>query len=203
MPDPLSAPLTANRRYPQLVESHSLKDSLPRLIELIRLLDRDMARVWLYPTEFTSLRNLIDVVDEINRNEHDNIRVHIGASLAPMFARIYTLEQSLPTSVAALNQAIVASKPKAIEVAVDFGANGSLACSAEFTFSGAALGDLIIAAASLAMPEGLSADELEMDMVTAAAAVTGPNTVLVKAVSSGAPVSGIRNFNLILIKGAS
>jgi hypothetical protein len=46
----------------------------------------------------------------------------------------------------------------------------------------------------------VAADELEMDMITAAAAVTSPGQIVLIAASFSGPITGLRRFNLILMQ---
>ena len=84
------------------------------------------------------------------------------------------------------------------QVTVDFGVDGTLAASFDLELSDARPGQRIIAAVQL--PEGTAADELEMDMITAAASVTEPGRIRLIAASLSGLVTGFKTFNLILMQ---
>ncbi len=84
------------------------------------------------------------------------------------------------------------------QVTLDFGASPVWSKTIDAVLSGAAPGQKVLLSPSAAMPGALSADELEMDTLTASAAVISPNSVRIIAASNPGPVSGLRNFNLTL-----
>jgi hypothetical protein len=57
----------------------------------------------------------------------------------------------------------------------------------------------VLASPSLEMPAGLSADELECDMICCVARVIALNNVELVAASIGSPISGLRKINLVII----
>jgi hypothetical protein len=86
-----------------------------------------------------------------------------------------------------------------VTVEVDFGA---VFAYQQRTFvvavAGAALGQKVQATPSLAMPVGVAMDEMELNPVTALAAVTAVDTVTLVVASLRGPVWGKRNINLTL-----
>ena len=84
------------------------------------------------------------------------------------------------------------------QVTVDFGVAGALSASFDLEVANARPGQRIIAAVQL--PDGAAADELEMDMITAAARVTEPGRIRLIAASLSGPVTGLQTFNLILMQ---
>ena len=84
------------------------------------------------------------------------------------------------------------------DVTVDFGAGGALSASFDLELADARPGQRIIA--SVQLPEGTPADELEMNMITAAASVTEPGRIRLIAASLSGPVTGLQTFNLILMQ---
>lgn len=81
---------------------------------------------------------------------------------------------------------------------VDFGAEGESQAVFDVAVAGAAVGQKVVASASLDMPAGVAEDELEMDMLAVAGRVTGTNNVRLIVASLGGRISGQRNINLIL-----
>lgn len=81
-------------------------------------------------------------------------------------------------------------------VEVDFG-DGAMSRTFEVAVAGAVLGQKVLAAPSLDMPAGLSSDEIEMDPITCAGAVTAAGIVTL-VVSSTGSIAGKRNINLTL-----
>lgn len=84
------------------------------------------------------------------------------------------------------------------QVTVDFGPDGARAQSFDLVVDEAQPGQRIIA--SVHLPDDAGADELEMDMIAATAAVTGPGQIRLIAASLSGPVTGLRTFNLILMQ---
>lgn len=84
------------------------------------------------------------------------------------------------------------------QVTLDFGAQPVFSKTFSFTHPGAAPGQKAVMTASAVMQGSLSADELEMDGFSAAAAVSAADTVLAVVTVNPGPVSGLRNFNFSL-----
>ena len=84
------------------------------------------------------------------------------------------------------------------QVTLDFGASPVWSKTIDAVLSGAVPGQNVLLSPSADMPGALSADELEMDALTASAAVISPDSVRIIAASNPGPVSGLRNFNLTL-----
>lgn len=84
------------------------------------------------------------------------------------------------------------------QVEVDFGLEGTLSKRFDLALAEARPGQRLIVSAHL--PDGVAADELEMDMITAAAAVTSPGQIVLIAASFSGPITGLRRFNLILMQ---
>jgi hypothetical protein len=84
------------------------------------------------------------------------------------------------------------------QVTVDFGLVGAQSQSFDLILEDARPGQRVIASVHLA--DDVAADELEMDMIAAAAAVTGPGRIRLIAASLSGPVTGLRTFNLILMQ---
>jgi Protein of unknown function (DUF2793) len=84
------------------------------------------------------------------------------------------------------------------QVTLDFGAAPVWSRSFDAPLTGASVGQRVVISPSAAMPGALSSDELEMDALTAFAAVAAPNSVRIIAAANPGPVSGQRNFNLTL-----
>ena len=85
------------------------------------------------------------------------------------------------------------------EVTIDFGSTGRQSIKQAVTVSGVTVGQKVLAAPSLNMPSGLSADELEMDMIAVAGAVTATDTVTLIASSVNGIVTGRRTIALTVI----
>jgi hypothetical protein len=83
------------------------------------------------------------------------------------------------------------------QVTVDFGMDGALSMSFDLALEDAQPGQRVIVSPHL--PE-FGADELEMDMITSAAAVTLPGRIRLIAASLSGPITGLRTFNLILMQ---
>jgi hypothetical protein len=90
------------------------------------------------------------------------------------------------------------SGPAISQITLDFGAAPVWSKTFDAALPGAAIGQKVMVSPSAAMPGALSSDELEMDGLTAFAAVTSPNSVRIVAAAGPGPVSGQRNFNLTL-----
>jgi Protein of unknown function (DUF2793) len=88
--------------------------------------------------------------------------------------------------------------PVISQVTLDFGVAPVWSKSFDAPLAGASAGQKVIISPSAAMPGALSGDELEMDGLTAFAAVVAPNSVRIIAAANPGPVSGQRNFNLTL-----
>lgn len=84
------------------------------------------------------------------------------------------------------------------QVSVDFGPDGTRAANFELDVADAMPGQRVIA--SVHLPDDATADELEMDMITAAAAVIHPGRIRLIAASLSGPVTGLRTFNLFLMQ---
>jgi hypothetical protein len=84
------------------------------------------------------------------------------------------------------------------QVTLDFGAAPVWSKTFDAPLAGASAGQRVMICPSAAMPGGLSGDELEMDGLTAFAAVIAPNSVRITAAAHPGPVSGLRNFNLTI-----
>lgn len=95
-----------------------------------------------------------------------------------------------------------AAPVRIISASVDFGPDGARTARAVIKDAAALPGQRISISPSLAMPDGVSADELEMDMLAAAARVNAAGEIEIIAASLGAPLSGARPFTLIIEQGA-
>jgi hypothetical protein len=84
------------------------------------------------------------------------------------------------------------------QVMLDFGAVPVFAKTFTFAHAGAAIGQRVMMSAAGDMPGGLSADELEMDELTASARVISAGMMSVIAIANPGPVSGQRNFNYLI-----
>jgi hypothetical protein len=81
---------------------------------------------------------------------------------------------------------------------VDFGSQGKAQAVFDVAVVGAAVGQKVLASASLDMPAGVAEDELEMDMLACAARVLSANNVRLIVASLGGRITGQRNINLIM-----
>jgi hypothetical protein len=85
-----------------------------------------------------------------------------------------------------------------LQTALDFGAAPVFAKTFTFAHAGAALGQKVIMIAAGEMAGALSADEMEMDGLTASARVVSAGTISATILANPGPVSGLRNFNYLI-----
>jgi hypothetical protein len=81
---------------------------------------------------------------------------------------------------------------------VDFGTVPRLEAIFDVAVAGAAVGQKVVASASLDMPGSVAEDELEMDMLAVAGRVLSTDNVRLIVASLGSGITGQRNINLIL-----
>lgn len=82
---------------------------------------------------------------------------------------------------------------------VDFGTEPLDGTKFTITTISCTVGQKVIVSAAADMPAGVDMDELEMDGLICAARVSATNTIEVQVMASPGPVTGQRNFNLMVI----
>ena len=87
----------------------------------------------------------------------------------------------------------------ATQVPLDFGAAPVNSKTFSISHPSASIGQKVILVASADMPGILSADELEMDAFFASARVSSAGFIQALVTASPGPVSGIRNFNYLIL----
>lgn len=81
---------------------------------------------------------------------------------------------------------------------MDFGATASRERTFDVAVPGALTSQRVVAAASLNMPPGVAADELEMDMLICAAGIVSNDSVRLTVASLSTGITGQRNINLTI-----
>ena len=89
----------------------------------------------------------------------------------------------------------------ATEVTLDFGTTPRQSKTFTFTHTGATVGQKVMLTPSGDMPAGVDRDELEMEPITAYAAVTATNviTVLAAVTAPGGYITGQRKFDYMVL----